>query len=458
MASGNYGKSWVLAESRRRRTDQGNTAPEQPRPTELVKLKVSVLRERQAWGRARRSGGGQLKSLLALVKWQLARLNAFRPMRVWQYYNLQHGPLMSAGIGFNMFFSILGLLATGFSIAGLVLAGQPVLVDRIVQSVAQSAPGLLKVDGQDGLADPKALLNPEGLGVTAIIAAVVTVFTSLGWITSLRDGLRGILALPPLRVNAIVQRLRDAGTLVLLGIALVLTSAVSILFTAALGFIADLLHLDKGTVAPVGWLIGVVVPLLLNWLTAFIMFRLAGGLRLARRAMVEGTFIAGLGTSILQIFSSQLLAKAGANPLLAPFAIIIGLLIWFNLMSQVYLASAAWSAIREADAGVQARRRAASFRRARAARRPSRALAAARPRAGESAVSLRPVSVAPTDDGARAPHAADSTAVVPPPEAGSAVDRAGDAGGGELRRPRGRARRRPWPLELIRAIGLGARG
>jgi membrane protein len=43
------------------------------------------------------------------------------------------------------------------------------------------------------------------------------------------------------------------------------------------------------------------------------------------------------------------LAGAGRNPILAPFAIIIGLLIWFNFVSQVYLVSAGWAAVREAD-------------------------------------------------------------------------------------------------------------
>ena len=56
-----------------------------------------------------------------------------------------------------------------------------------------------------------------------------------------------------------------------------------------------------------------------------------------------------MGTTVLQIFSTELLASAGQNPLLAPFAIIIGLLIWFNLVSQVYLLCAAWTVIREAD-------------------------------------------------------------------------------------------------------------
>ena len=47
-----------------------------------------------------------------------------------------------------------------------------------------------------------------------------------------------------------------------------------------------------------------------------------------------------MGTTVLQVFSTELLAGAGRNPILAPFAIIIGLLIWFNLVSQVYLVSA----------------------------------------------------------------------------------------------------------------------
>ena len=107
------------------------------------------------WGKVRRSGQGTFPQLMALLQFLQARLNAVRPMRAWQHYTRQHGPLMSAGTGFNMFFSITGLLTTGFSIAGLVLRGQPALLDRITASVAGAPPGLLKVDGGDGLVDPK---------------------------------------------------------------------------------------------------------------------------------------------------------------------------------------------------------------------------------------------------------------------------------------------------------------
>lgn len=290
---------------------------------------------------------------MALLNMLLARLDNFRPVRAWKLYSLRHGPLMSAGIGFVMFFSVTGLLATGFSVAGLVLSGEPLLVDSIVSNVAALAPGLLKTNGVDGLVDPHELLNPSGLEWTAVIAAVVTVFTSLGWIGGLREGLRGVFGLDPLEQNPLLTKVFDAGTLLLLGAALVLSAGVSLVFGTAAGWVIGWLGLEEAVAGPVTWLVRTAVPLLLNWATAVIMFRFAGVLRLRRRAFIEGTVLAGVGTTILQIFSTELLARAGQNPILASFAIIIGLLIWFNLISQVYLVSAAWSAIREADEGAE---------------------------------------------------------------------------------------------------------
>lgn len=328
---------------------QAKQGEHQPLPTDHAHLKLAVIQKRMEWNKARRAGKGPVASLTAMVQWLLARLNALRPMRAFRHYTLQHGPLMSAGIGFNMFFSITGLLTTGFSIGGLVLRGQPALLDTIISSVAQSAPGLLKVNGGNGLVDPQDLLNPDGLGWTALIGAVVTIITSLGWIAGLRDGLRGVLELPPLLVNPILLKLRDAGTLLLLGVALVISAGASLVFGTAAGWVSDFLRLDDAVAGPLTTSIKIAVPLVLSWATALIMFRLAGGLKLSRRALLEGTILAAVGTTVLQVFSTELLAGAGRNPILAPFAIIIGLLIWFNLVSQVYLVSAGWAAVREAD-------------------------------------------------------------------------------------------------------------
>lgn len=316
-----------------------------PAPTDLPGLRLEVIHKRMDWVKARRSGGNVLAGMPLLF----AKINTFRPQRAFMHYNLQRGPLLSAGIGFRMFFSITGLLATGFSLAGLILNGQPALLEQIIRSVAGAAPGLLKVNGGPGLVDPHQLLNPSNLGWTALIAAAVTVFTALGWISGVRDGVRGMMQLGPRPILPVLQILRDAGTLLLLGAALVVSAGASLVFGTAADWVAGLLHLDPLLAGPLTTSVTIVVPLLLAWGTALIMFRVAAGVRLSRRALLEGTIMAAAGTTVLQFFSTQLLASSGRNPILAPFAIIIGLLVWFNLVSQVYLVSASWSAVRESD-------------------------------------------------------------------------------------------------------------
>jgi membrane protein len=55
---------------------------------------------------------------------------------------------------------------------------------------------------------------------------------------------------------------------------------------------------------------------------------------------------------VLKVLGSLLLGGASSNPLIASFAVIVGLLIWFNLVCQVILVCAAWVVVSASDAGV----------------------------------------------------------------------------------------------------------
>lgn len=57
------------------------------------------------------------------------------------------------------------------------------------------------------------------------------------------------------------------------------------------------------------------------------------------------------GLAVLKMLGSRLLTASGGNPLLASFTAIIGLMIWFNLISQVILMSASWIAVGASDEG-----------------------------------------------------------------------------------------------------------
>ena len=336
-------------------TTEARTAPqapaEPPLPTDLAGLKLEVIRKRVEWGRVRRSGGGWTGVADGDGgMWLLARVNMLLPMRAYMHYLRQRGAALECR--HRVQDVLLHHGPAGHRILALPAsssAEHPALLDQIIKSVAAAAPGLLQVDGSEGLVDPYQLLNPASLGWAAAIAAVVTVFTSLGWISGIRDGVRGMMRLGPLVMNPILQILKDVGTLLLMGVALVVSSAVSLIFGTAAGWVTEQLGLDPVVAGPLTTSITILVPLLLGWGTALIMYRVAAGLKPARRSLLEGTTLAAVGTTVLQIFSTQLLASAGKNPILAPFAIIIGLLIWFNLVSQVYVICAAWVAIREED-------------------------------------------------------------------------------------------------------------
>ena len=75
-----------------------------------------------------------------------------------------------------------------------------------------------------------------------------------------------------------------------------------------------------------------------------------------RVALLESAFIAGAGSTTLRYFSSLLLGSASSNPILAPFAVILGLFVWFYLLSQVYLLATSWGAVTTADIVAAVRR------------------------------------------------------------------------------------------------------
>lgn len=345
-----------------------------PFPTERVKLKLQVLRARRNLGRVRREKGGGVPVLLATVQYLVARLNAFRPVRTFQLYLRRHGPLMAAGIAYNMFFAIAALLVVGFSIVGLIIAGNTDLQQMIVRAVDSTTPGLIDTDGEsggNGLVTPEELFDLEAsLSVTLLISTAIMLFTSLRWIGGVREGMRGIFNVAPVETNPILMKLKDLVILLVLAVALVVTTVVGVVANTILDLVLPWVGLDNAA-RPLTQIAGSVVTLLLDTLVAVILFRAASAVQMPRKVLLQSALIAGVGSTVLRTFSTVLLGGVDRNPLLAPFAVILGLFVWFFLLSQVYLLATAWGAIGAADA--ETARSKARGGRARSLRQRSRA-------------------------------------------------------------------------------------
>ena len=78
----------------------------------------------------------------------------------------------------------------------------------------------------------------------------------------------------------------------------------------------------------------------LNFALFMLLLRVVSHIK-AGRFTILGALLGSLTVSAMQLLGARLLAGASRNPMLAPFAALIGVLIWFNLVAQVILLCAA---------------------------------------------------------------------------------------------------------------------
>ena len=84
---------------------------------------------------------------------------------------------------------------------------------------------------------------------------------------------------------------------------------------------------------------GYIVPLVMScvFLLIALMFCFVARIDCDRRLIVFVCLVGGLSISVLQLLGSRLLGGATSNPLLAPFSVFIGMLIWFSFIAQILM-------------------------------------------------------------------------------------------------------------------------
>ena len=277
-----------------------------------------------------------------------------KPVRVFQHYASNGGPLMAAGMSFQALFAVFAALWAGFSIAGLVLASNRPLLEELITIIGNAVPGLI---GDGGAVDADALLNTPALSWSSVIALVGLVFTALGWLASARDAIRRIFSVGPDTTFFLLLKLKDAGLALGFGIVLVVSAGISIGSTTLIGLAFDLFGIDNtsGFAVVVARIVGLLIAFALDALVLLVFYRVLTGIRIPFRRVISGALIGAAALGVLKALGGLLLGGASNNPLIASFAVIAGLLIFFNLICQVILITAAWISIGVADVGLDVR-------------------------------------------------------------------------------------------------------
>ncbi len=293
--------------------------------------------------------------------WLRARIEwakALKPVRVLTHYSNQRGPILASGLAYRGLFAVFAALWLAFSIAGIVISDNEQLQDTIISTLNNAIPGLIDTDGagpQSGAVDLEVLLSAGGFTWTGAIALVGLLYTALGWLGSVRSSVREMFELPNPATSFALLKVRDIALGVVLGVALLLSAALSVASTSATSFLLGLIGITSHSIISTvtSRVVTVAVMLALDAFTLACLYRVLASVRIPRRHLWAGALLGAVGLGVLKILGSSLLGGASSNPLIASFAVFAGLLIFFNFSCQVILLGAAWIDVGLADAGIE---------------------------------------------------------------------------------------------------------
>ncbi|WP_149085822.1 MULTISPECIES: YihY/virulence factor BrkB family protein [Microbacterium] len=276
------------------------------------------------------------------------------PVRVWRHFLQHNGFLLAAGVSYQALFAIFAAIYLAFAIAGLWLGGSEDAVNGLIGIINNYIPNLILDEG--GVFTPAQVQeiasNTTGvLGVTGLIALGTVIWTAIGWVTFSRRAVRDIFGLEPDRRSYLVLKARDLLAALIFGVSLIVGSALSSASAAVLSWVLSLLGWDAGSDGlNLGIRIGTVLVsfvLLTGALAA--MVRFLTGTSLHWGTIWPGAVLGGAAMTVLQFGVGFLLSYTPSNPLLATFAIFVGLLLWFRVNGVVMLVAASWIAVAAQD-------------------------------------------------------------------------------------------------------------
>lgn len=276
------------------------------------------------------------------MKPAVERFAASRPGRAWKRYGEARGNILAAGVSYFAFFAVFPATALAFTAFGFVLRSHPDLLRTILEHLGTYLPGLVRDAQHPGGLIPIRPPQAVALTIAGVISFLVLVLAGLGWLRATREGIRAVFGVRGSGGNLITNTVRDIGVLFTLGLGIALFAVLTSAVGAAAGWIAQGIGMSGQ-----GWIVilaGFVVSVLADTALMIVLLRVVSGVPVPWRDLRQGALVGGVGLSLLKISASALLPRLTANPFFASFAIVVGLLIWLNLIARLVLICAAWAA------------------------------------------------------------------------------------------------------------------
>jgi membrane protein len=247
---------------------------------------------------------------------------------------------LAAAMTFTSFVALFPLLTVSATIAAATLSTEQ--QDKLQDKIAEQVPGISDQLDIAGLVD--------NAGTIGLIAGALLLFTGISWAGSMRECLRAVWELSDEEENPVLRYAKDAGVLIGLGGALLVTIAASAVASAMIGWTTRQLGIDEG-----GWsgvllhIAAFLIAVLADFLLLLYVLTLLPGVEPTRHRLAVAALTGAVGFELLKLLLSGYLQGVAAKSMYGAFGVPVALLLWINFTSKLVLFCASWTATRSKE-------------------------------------------------------------------------------------------------------------
>jgi membrane protein len=259
--------------------------------------------------------------------------------------NTNRGNLYAAAITYFSFLALFPLLLLGVAVLGFVLHSHPDTLQSLLDNISKKVPGQFGDTLKTAIKD--AIDKRAGVGVIGLLGVLLT---GLGWIENLRSAINAVWGRPPATKNFLVGRALNLLVLAGLGIGIVVSLGFTTVGVALTDQILRWVGLDDLPGATfllkvIGIALAVAGDMIIFW---WVLVRLPA-VEVPRRVEIKGALFAAIGFEVLKIIGTYTIAHTANSPTAGPFAGILAVLIWIQLVARFMLFACAWTAVLTAE-------------------------------------------------------------------------------------------------------------
>lgn len=269
------------------------------------------------------------------IKAPLRRFDAFQqrhralaaPLGVVKKFGDDEGGSMVSLIAYRAFFSLFPLLLLMTTILGYLLADNPELREKVVDSTLSQFPVI---------GDQLRGGSLTGSGVALAVGIVGSLLAGLGVVLETEKSFDRVWGVPDdERHGFLGSRLRAIGLLIALG-------GLAVVSTVVGGLVAG----GSDLFGPI-W--GILIATALNLVVFAAVFRLLTSRQVTFATLLPGVVIATVGWEVLQLAGGWYVSHEvrNATPVYGTFALVIGLLAWIHLGAFFAVLGAEANVVRE---------------------------------------------------------------------------------------------------------------